>query len=213
MSEMHLHGKKQGHSMNVGVRFIGDIRFEYMEPITPSIYSESYDQYEGRIVHHLKLEVDGLKETLDFLKSKNIEVIQSGHQLGIEGKNMYYYMDTPKKLAFITEIVHVTKDFIKPEPDSWYPEKDKNFDFVFKGVSQVGIVVRNVLDKIKDYEEFGIGPWEIREFGPENISNMEILTKFLWAYAHRIYFLQALPARFQRDASIYKLTHVVLLAE
>ena len=39
------------------------------------------------------------------------------------------------------------------------------------------------------------------------------ITKFLWAYAHRIYLIQALPARFQRSASISKLTLGVFLAE
>jgi len=32
-------------------------------------------------------------------------------------------------------------------------------------------------------------------------------------YANRIYLLQAVPARFQRDAFIYMVMHIVLLTE
>ncbi len=177
VNAMQIHGKKKYHSMRVGVRNIGDIRFEYIEPLTPSIYTEFLKQYSDRIVHHVKFDVDNYKQALDFFKSKNIDVLQSGHQLGDKGKNMYYFMDTIEKLSFIAEIVNVTGDFIKPEPDFWYPEKDKDFDFIFKGVSQIGIVTKDVLKKINDFEEFGIGPWEITEFNKDNISNMEISGK------------------------------------
>lgn len=45
---------------------------------------------------------------------------------------------------------------------------------VFKKVLQVGLVVSNVDEAVKKYEQFGIGPWKIREYGPSNISNLTV---------------------------------------
>lgn len=46
---------------------------------------------------------------------------------------------------------------------------------VFKGVSQVGIVVKNCMATVKRYvEDFGISPWGIYEMTPETVNDMEI---------------------------------------
>ncbi|MHB1346791.1 MAG: VOC family protein [Candidatus Humimicrobiaceae bacterium] len=114
VKSMEFHGKKQKYSMNVSVCPVDDIRFEYIEPISESIFSEFADTFGENIVHHLKFEERSYKEALRFLDSKNVKIIQAGHQLGDTGKNMYYFLDTKKEFGFITEIVHVTRNFKKP---------------------------------------------------------------------------------------------------
>ena len=178
VKSMGVHGKKQKYSMNVSVCPIDNIRFEYIEPISESIFSEFADTFGENIVHHLKFEERSYKEALRFLDSKNLKIIQSGHQLGDTGKNMYYFLDTKNAFGFITEIVHVTRNFKKPQPDLWYPSDINNFVPVFKNLSAIGMVVNNIEDKIRKYEEFTIGPWQIYDFGEKNSLKIKIKMAF-----------------------------------
>ena len=169
---MEVYGKRQDYAMNVAVCPIADIRFEYIEPVTTSIFSDFYDEYGEYAVHHLKLGGQDYKTSLDFLTSKNIKAIQSGHQTGGEGTNTYTFMDTLKELGFITEIVEVTSNFIKPEPEKWYPDEKKDFKPIFKKASMIGIIVSNIEKKIKEYEKLEIGPWQIVDFNKIGSSDL-----------------------------------------
>lgn len=175
---MEVYGKRQDYAMNVAVCPIADIRFEYIEPVTKSIFSDFYDEYGEYAVHHLKLGGQDYKTSFDFLVSKNIKAIQTGHQNGGSGKNIYTFMDTWKELGFITEIVEITSDFIKPEPEKWYPEKNKDFKPVFKKASMIGVLVKNIEEKIKEYEKLGIGPWSITDFHKKSGSDLNLKAAF-----------------------------------
>jgi len=175
VKSMTVYGKKQEYAMNVFVCPIADVRFEYIEPITKSVFSDFHDQFSENAVHHLKFTVSNYRETLNFFASRNIELIQSGHQCGDAGQNIYNFFDTRKELGFITEIVHVTKNFIKPRPDCWLPSELNNLEPVLGNTTVVGIVVENIKDKIRKYEEFKIGPWQILDFGKE--SNLKVKTR------------------------------------
>ena len=175
VKSMTVYGKKQGYEMNVAVCPIGDVRFEYIEPITKSIFTDFYDSYSENIIHHLKFGVSDYKEALNFFISRKIKIIQTGHQSGDCGKNIYNFLDTQKEFGFITEIVHVTKNFIKPQPDSWIGSERSDFDPIFIKPSVIGIVVKNIEEKINKYKEFNIGPWEIHDFGKE--SNLKVKSK------------------------------------
>ncbi len=175
---MEVYGKRQDYAMNVAVCPIADIRFEYIDPVTTSIFSDFYDEFGEYAVHHLKLGGQDYKTSFDFLASKNIKAIQTGHQTGGTGKNIYTFMDTWKELGFITEIVEVTSDFIKPEPEKWYPDKKNDFKPIFKKASMVGILVKNIERKIKEYEKLGIGPWLIKDFDGKNSSGLNTKIAF-----------------------------------
>ena len=186
VESMTIHNKKQNYSMNVVVCPIDGIRFEYIEPITKSTFTEFYDRYGENMIHHLKLQVNNYNEALDILTAKKINNIQSGDQLGDSGKNIYTFLDTQERLGFITEIVNVTKDFIKPKPDYWYPSEHKVFNPVFIKPSAIGILVKNVETKIKDYTNLAIGPWDICELGEE--SNLKIKIKIAFCRLGNIIF-------------------------
>ena len=52
VSNMYIQGKRKDYSMNIGVCPIGDVRFELIEPIDESIYSEFHRKYGEGIIHH-----------------------------------------------------------------------------------------------------------------------------------------------------------------
>ena len=179
VSNMYIHSTRKDYSMNIGVCPIGNVRFELIEPIDESIYTEFYNKYGECVIHHLKIQVDNYQDTLRFLKLKGIKILQSGHQLGKTGKNIYAYLSTINSLGFIAEIVDVSPDFIKPEPDYWYPDnKETVLKPALKRLTQIGIVVGNLQKKVKEYSEiFGIGPWYIKKYSSNNISDMYIYGK------------------------------------
>jgi len=176
VTNMSLYGKKKNYRMNLGVSPIGDVRFELVEPITDSIYTDYLQKYGQGIIHHLKLAVSDYKKALDYLQSRGNKIIQVGHQVGGRGKNMYNYLDTTDTLGFIIEVVNVEDNFVKPAPDKWFPQ-DKSImpAPVFKRPNSVGIVVEDLKDKISQYRDlFGLGPWIIKEFSSKNVSDMHI---------------------------------------
>jgi hypothetical protein len=176
VSEMHLYGKKKDYAMNVGVCPIEDVRYELIEPITESIYSDYLDKCGEGIIHHLKLGVDNYYEAIEYMESIGIQIIQSGHQLGDRGKNMYTYLDTSESLGYILEITNVEKDFIKPKPDRWFPENKKMIsDPVFIRPKNIGVVVKDLPGKIEQYSGlFGLESWTIKEFYKKNVNDMYI---------------------------------------
>jgi len=179
VSNMYLYGKRKNYCMNIGVCPIGDVRFELIEPLGESIYLDYYKKYGEGIIHHLKLGVNNYHYSLNYLISNDIKIIQSGQQLGSAGTNKYIYLQTNDNLGFILEIVDVTTDFIKPEPDYWFPDNKENIPKpIFKRPSQLGIVVKNLKEKVKIYENiYGFGPWHIEKFNSKNIDDMTVYGK------------------------------------
>ena len=48
-----------------------------------------------------------------------------------------------------------------------------NFNFIFKNVVQVGIVVSNLRKTLEKYsKDYGIGPWYVRKYSGENVRDM-----------------------------------------
>ena len=179
VSDMYLYGKKQNYKMNLAVCPIGEVRFELIEPITHSIYSDYVMDKGEDIIHHLKLGVDDYYGTISYLESIGIEVIQSGKQIGGEGHNSFTYLDTSDSLGFIIELVDIESNFIKPEPDRWFPDAKAIIkEPKFIRPMQIGIVVKNLDNKIEQYRDlFGLNYWTVKEFNEKNISNMNIYGK------------------------------------
>ena len=178
VEEMQLYGKRNNYSMKIGVCPVGDVRFELIEPITKSIYSDFLLKNGSNIIHHLKLEVDNYFETLAHFDSIGIKTIQVGHQLGAKGKNIYSYLDTIEYCGFITEIVNVSEDFIKPEPECWFPGKKITFNPLFIQPVKIGIVVKNIKTSINNYLDlFGLEKCVIKDFNSRNIYDMCINEK------------------------------------
>lgn len=166
--KMEVYGKKQNYEMNVAVCPIGDVRFEYIEPLTESIFSDFYKLDGEDVVHHLKFAVGDYKEAIDFLKSKDIDLIQKGQQQGDRGENIFNFFETTEKLGFVTEIVMVTKDFIKPQPEKWVGADHGDFEPIFIRPSVIGIAVEDIEEKVRKYKILNIGPWKIHEFKDES---------------------------------------------
>ena len=92
----------KNYSMEIAYCKVGNVYIKLIKPIEESIFSEFYDRYGEDVIHHLKMEVDNYKNTLDFFKSIKINVIQSGSYLE---KYRYSFLSTNKDINYIVEIV------------------------------------------------------------------------------------------------------------
>jgi hypothetical protein len=175
VDNMMISGKKKEYAMIVAVCPIGDVRFELIQPLTDSIYTDYIDKKGDSIIHHIKLGVDDYDFAEEYLHKAGIKSIQSGHQLGIKGKNIYNYFETSQSLGFILEIANVTNDFIKPNPQYWYPSSGKfKSNSVFKGLLGFTLITSNLNSTIKKYSElFGMDRWETKDFSGRNIAGIE----------------------------------------
>jgi hypothetical protein len=125
----------------------------------------------------LKVEVKDYSQALNYLESLGCKNMQSGHQIGVKGKNTYNYLDTVNSLGFISEIVNVTGDFEKPLPDEWYPDNN-SYNPLFNKPSHIGIVIKNLSQKIKQYKEiFGLNLLHKEKYNSENVSDMYLYEK------------------------------------
>ncbi len=173
VDNMMLYGKRKDYAMLVAVCPIGDVRFELIEPLTDSIYTDYIDKYGESIIHHLKLGVDDYDFAVDYLQKLGIESIQSGHQLGVKGKNIYNYFETSQSLGFVLEIVNVTEDYIKPQPQYWHPSKEFTSSNSFKETLGFTLITPELMKTTREYSElFGMNEWEIFQEYPGYPANV-----------------------------------------
>lgn len=57
--------KRQDYAINIGSCNFENIRFELIEPLTESIYSEYLDKYGDKIIHHQGIAVGDYNLCLD----------------------------------------------------------------------------------------------------------------------------------------------------
>jgi hypothetical protein len=180
IENMRIYGKKKNFSMTNGFFDIGNINFEIIKPNSKSIYTDYLSEYGEGIMHHLKIEVYDYDKAIEYFKKLGVKEILHGESLGEIGKNLWTYLDTREILGFIIEIVKLDPTFVARKPNYIMNKKNntKEDKTIFRGVSKVGIVTKNLLESIKKYEDLlGLSPWLIEEYNNENLSNMQIYGK------------------------------------
>ena len=80
---------------------LGQVQLELIEPLGgESTWQEALDK-NGEGVHHLAFWVEGMQRSVDFLKEKDIPMIQRGDM----GEGQYAYFDTEKPLGVVLELL------------------------------------------------------------------------------------------------------------
>lgn len=75
-----------GQKVKAAVMKVGDSAVELIEPIEPDSPISGFLENRGQGLHHISLEVDDLRQTLDFLKEHNIKLIDQKPREGAEGR-------------------------------------------------------------------------------------------------------------------------------
>jgi 4-hydroxyphenylpyruvate dioxygenase-like putative hemolysin len=80
---------------------MGQVDVELIEPIDePSTWRDHLDQH-GDSLHHLAFRIQGMPQTLAYLHSKGVPLIQRGEYTG----GRYAYVDGREELGVILELL------------------------------------------------------------------------------------------------------------
>jgi len=80
---------------------MGSLQLELIEPIDePSTWKEFLDTH-GQGIHHIAFQIKGMKETVAYLESKDMKLVQSGEYTG----GRYAYIDAVPQLGCIIELL------------------------------------------------------------------------------------------------------------
>lgn len=203
VENMTIRGKKIDYAMRIASTNIWNVEWEIIEPKDKkSVYAEFLDKY-GEGIHHLALETENFNKTIEHLKNKGINIEQSGNWYG---QHEFVYLNTFKDLKVIIELCKTNYGFKFPNPIKIYPNNHKENIPIFKGVKQIGFVVKNVRDTVKKYKDnYFISLWEITNkkeiiLAKTHIGNVEwvliepkeystIYGRFLDNYGEGIYYV------------------------
>ncbi len=75
-----------GQKVKAAVMPVGDSAVELIEPVEPDSPISKFLDQRGGGLHHISLEVEDLKATLDALKEHNIKLIDEEPRQGAEGR-------------------------------------------------------------------------------------------------------------------------------
>lgn len=119
-TELTLHGKPASFSMKLCMAWTGSMFWEIVEPVDgPSIYKEFLERH-GEGIHHTAFACGDMQwaERVKSFESRGFACIQSGIWLG---KVPWAYFATEAATTTTFEIFDIPKDFVMPDPESWYP--------------------------------------------------------------------------------------------
>lgn len=69
---------------------VGQTKIELLESTSPDGPIGKFIEKKGEGIHHIAFAVEGLKESLDFVSSNGVQLIDSKPRLGAEGLNIAF---------------------------------------------------------------------------------------------------------------------------
>lgn len=69
---------------------VGETKIELLESTSPDGPIGKFIEKKGEGIHHLAFSVDGLQESLEFVSSKGVQLIDSKPRVGAEGLNIAF---------------------------------------------------------------------------------------------------------------------------
>ncbi|ONI43327.1 hypothetical protein AN642_00520 [Epulopiscium sp. SCG-B10WGA-EpuloA2] len=85
---------------------MGNSELELIEPLEGNSVWRDFLNEKGEGIHHLKFEVESLKETMDAFKEIGVECPQYGSAVGPNTGKIWAYFDTTKELGYVSEILN-----------------------------------------------------------------------------------------------------------
>lgn len=119
LTDTRVRGRDVAYSMRLALSWIGDTQWELIEPLDgPSIYKEHLASH-GEGFHHVQLSYDSpsYPEFEKTMVRKDCSVLMEGRFGGAR----FAYFDTFDALGLIVEVRDAPENYVRPEPDFWYP--------------------------------------------------------------------------------------------
>ena len=173
--DMELYGKSAEYSMALAVCDIGNVQFEFCQPLDDRSLYAKFLREHGEGPQHIAYALDReYEEAIEYFKSKGMTVSSTGNW---HGCCKFNYLTGAENFKHTPEfhkqdLVEVAKYL----PDGEYPEKGLDFRGkpVLSAITRVGLVVRDLEATVGFYEkEFQMGPWERLEYNGKSVKNMK----------------------------------------
>lgn len=174
--DMTIGGKRVDYAMALAICDIGNVQFEFCEPLdNRSLYAKYLISHGGGLQHIAYALDREFDEAVEYFKTKGITINQSGDWHGCCNFN---YLDSFKQLKHTTEFHRQDLDEIaKYKNYGVYPSSDLDFsgEPVLTGIIRVGIVVKDLDATLKTYkDEFNVGPWKIVDYNKDSVKGMKV---------------------------------------
>ena len=119
LTGMRIRGKTIPYSMKLALAWTGTTMWELIQPLEgPSIYKEFLNDH-GEGLHHPLVEHEGVdfEDAIARFTEKGCPPLMEGSI----GEIRFAYVESEGPLKTTIELVHRPADFVRPEPDYWYP--------------------------------------------------------------------------------------------
>lgn len=119
LTETRVRGVDVHYSMRLALAWVGDTQWELIEPLEgPSIYKE-FLKDKGEGFHHIQMS----KKNASYASFAE-RMTKSGCPPVMEGRfggSKFAYFDTTELLGLMVEVRDAPADYVRPDPDYWYP--------------------------------------------------------------------------------------------
>ena len=99
--DLAFHGKPARFRIRIGLARAGPIQVELMQPLFGETIYDDYAERKGYGLHHVAIRAENMERSINDMKSKGFNVIQSGNRPGVK----WAYLDTEKETGVIFELV------------------------------------------------------------------------------------------------------------
>jgi methylmalonyl-CoA/ethylmalonyl-CoA epimerase len=148
-------GKRTPLNLKMAFGKIGDVRIEWIEPVTGNSAFNEFLRKHGNGVYALAYRVANpsqLEEQIEYFKSKGVDVVQGGSWEGTKGKGEYAYLDTARRGGGLTlELVY------NPDAPPQGAAAPSENEYPFERLTQYALVVRDVKKVGAFYQSLGFG--------------------------------------------------------
>lgn len=119
LTATRVRGREVAYSMRLALAFVGKMQWELIEPLDgPSIYKEHLAEH-GEGFHHVQLSYGspGYAAFAAEMQSRNAVPLMEG----VFARSRFAYFDTVATMGMIVEVRDAPRNYVRPEPDFWYP--------------------------------------------------------------------------------------------
>ena len=99
--DLTFHGKPARFKMRIGLAKAGPIQVELMQPLSGETIYDEYAKRKGYGLHHVAIGTENMEQSINDMKARGFNVIQSGNRPGVK----WAYLDTEKETGVIFELV------------------------------------------------------------------------------------------------------------
>ena len=99
--DLTFRGKPARFKIRIGLAKAGPIQVELMQPLSGETIYDEYAERKGYGLHHVAIRAENMEQSINDMKARGFDVIQSGNRPGVK----WAYLDTENETGVIFELI------------------------------------------------------------------------------------------------------------